>query len=257
MVEDPYKVLGVSENATKEEIKKAYRQKAKEYHPDLHPNDPEAARKMNEINEAYDMLNNPEKYRNRNNAGYQQRGSYGNYGGSQGYGGQNYGGGQGYGSQDYDRGAYSGGWGPYGGFGVFEEFFGFGFGGSEPQRPQTEPGDDADIRQAVDFINMQQYKYADDTLNSIPGAKRDARWYYLSALANYGMNNQIYAVDQIQRAIQKDPSNAVYRRTLQSFQMRSRQYDQNGEEFQSYATSLNRACTTFCLMQFFCMFCRC
>ena len=63
MISDPYKILGVSENATKEEIKKAYRKKAKEYHPDLHPDDPDAERKMNEVNEAYDMLNHPEKYK--------------------------------------------------------------------------------------------------------------------------------------------------------------------------------------------------
>ena len=70
MVDDPYRVLGVSRDATKEEIKKAYRKKAKEYHPDLNPDNPKAAEKMNEINEAYDMLNNPEKYR-------RQQGSYG------------------------------------------------------------------------------------------------------------------------------------------------------------------------------------
>jgi curved DNA-binding protein CbpA len=63
MVRDPYEVLGISKNATKEEIKKAYHKKAREYHPDLHPNDPTATQKMNEINEAYDMLENPEKYR--------------------------------------------------------------------------------------------------------------------------------------------------------------------------------------------------
>lgn len=62
MVDDPYQVLGISHDASPEEIKKAYRRKAKEYHPDLHPNDPAAARKMNEVNEAYDMLTNPEKY---------------------------------------------------------------------------------------------------------------------------------------------------------------------------------------------------
>ena len=59
MIDDPYRVLGVSRDATKEEIKRAYRKKAKEYHPYLHPNYPIAAEKINEINEAYDLLNIP------------------------------------------------------------------------------------------------------------------------------------------------------------------------------------------------------
>ena len=63
MIKDPYQVLGISPGAAPDEIKRAYRQKAKEYHPDLHPNDPIAAQKMNEVNEAYDMLQNPEKYK--------------------------------------------------------------------------------------------------------------------------------------------------------------------------------------------------
>ena len=82
MVTDPRKVLGVSETASQDEIKRAYRRKAKECHPDLHPNDPDAAKKMNELNEAYDMLMNPEKYANRQ----QQQNPYGGnpYGGLRG-----------------------------------------------------------------------------------------------------------------------------------------------------------------------------
>ena len=49
---DPYQVLGVSPDATDEEIKQAYRRLAKKYHPDLNPGDEEAARKMQEINAA-------------------------------------------------------------------------------------------------------------------------------------------------------------------------------------------------------------
>ena len=88
---DPYKVLGVAPGASQEEIKKAYRKKAKEYHPDLHPNDPEAAQKMNEINEAYELLQNPEKYRSNQEEAQRQQQShtyYGSYGqgNQQGYG---------------------------------------------------------------------------------------------------------------------------------------------------------------------------
>ena len=63
MDKNPYQVLGVSENATEDETRQAYRTLAKKYHPDLNPNDPTAAQKMNEVNEAYDLLKNPQAYR--------------------------------------------------------------------------------------------------------------------------------------------------------------------------------------------------
>lgn len=55
---DPYQVLGVSRNDSDEKITKAYRQLAKKYHPDLNPNDPAAAKKMAEVNNAYDEIQN-------------------------------------------------------------------------------------------------------------------------------------------------------------------------------------------------------
>lgn len=60
---DPYEVLGVSRDASADEIKSAYRKLAKKYHPDLHPGDEECAKKMQEVNAAYDQITNPEKYR--------------------------------------------------------------------------------------------------------------------------------------------------------------------------------------------------
>ncbi len=59
MMSNPYAVLGVEPGTSQEDIKKAYRNLAKKYHPDLHPNDPVAASKMNEINAAYDILSKP------------------------------------------------------------------------------------------------------------------------------------------------------------------------------------------------------
>ena len=120
MVNDPHRILGVSEGASQDEIKRAYRRKAKECHPDLHPNDPDAARKMNELNEAYDMLMNPDKYARRQ----QQQNPYGSgnpyggnpygnpYGGSQGSYGNPYGSGQSSQQGGYSRqgGSGYGGW---------------------------------------------------------------------------------------------------------------------------------------------------
>lgn len=61
MARDPYEVLGVSRSATAEEIKTAYRKLARQYHPDVNPNNPEAGEKFKEINEAYQILSDTEK----------------------------------------------------------------------------------------------------------------------------------------------------------------------------------------------------
>ena len=58
---DYYNVLGINKNATTDEVRKAYRKLARKYHPDLNPNNKEAEKKFQEINEANEVLSDPEK----------------------------------------------------------------------------------------------------------------------------------------------------------------------------------------------------
>lgn len=243
MVSDPYSVLGISKDASKEEIKKAYRRKAKEYHPDLHPNDPKAAEKMNEVNEAYDMLSNPEKYRQREQQQSGYRGS--GYAGNSSYGGY-YGNGTGQSERQSGYGSFD-----------FEDIFGFGQRYQTPQKPTPMPGDSNDIRRVIDFICMGRYDFACQILNTIISTERDARWHYLNALANYGKGNQIRAVEEIERALQMDPQNQTYRQAYQCMRQTGTAYYAAGEDFQQYAEQMHKTCMGLCLAQFFCLFCRC
>ncbi len=226
MIDDPYKVLGISRDATKDEIKKAYRKKAKEYHPDLHPDDPEAAKKMNEVNEAYDMLNNPEKYRNR-----QQQNPYSNqYGGTYEYNGQ---------SSSFN----------------YDDIFGFYGRTYEQVQPKTQADDSQEIKQAIYFINIRQYQSANDILIRIISSARNARWYFLSALANQGLGNTVLASEQIDMALRMEPNNVEYQRVKQSLYRNSYSYNDVGKEFQKYAEGMDKFCLAYCFSQFFCMFC--
>ena len=121
---DYYEVLGVEKNASADEIKKAYRKKAIQYHPDRNPGDKEAEEKFKEAAEAYDVLSNPDK-----RARYDQFGHAG-VSGAAGNGGP-FGGFSGGMSMDDIFSMFGDIFGGHGGFGGFG---GFGGGGSSQQR---------------------------------------------------------------------------------------------------------------------------
>ena len=121
---DYYEVLGIGKNATDTEIKSAYRKLAKKYHPDLNPGDKEAEEKFKEVNEANDVLSDPEKRRRYDQFGF--AGVDPNYGAGNG---ANYGGfGGGVDLNDLFGDLFGGGFG--GGFG------GFGGGRQNPNAPR-------------------------------------------------------------------------------------------------------------------------
>lgn len=64
---DYYKILGVDRNIPQDQVREAYRKRAKLFHPDLHPNDPKAKAKFQALNEAYDVISDPEKRKSTTN----------------------------------------------------------------------------------------------------------------------------------------------------------------------------------------------
>jgi molecular chaperone DnaJ len=193
MINDPYQVLGLSPGASDEEVKKAYRKLAMQYHPDRNPGDEEAARKMQEINAAYEAIKNPEK------AGPRQ--SYGSYD-------------------------------PFGGF-------------------EREEGDQY-LRSAQQYIRFHRYREALNVLQNCQ--TRSGRWYYLSALANHALGNEVTAMEHIRKAVSMEPDNYEYLQALEYMENGGQAYRQQAGNYRTF-TFGQSSCMPLCLCWFFQLFC--
>lgn len=179
MREDPYQVLGVSRDASDEEIKIAYRRLAKKYHPDLHPGDEEAAKQMQRINAAYEQIKNPEQAQS----------------------------------------------------------------GYDPFRNARQDDDSRYHQAAWQYIRYRRYQEALNALQS--SAVRNAQWYYLSALANEGLGNQVTAMEHIRRAVSMEPDNLQYLRTLEMMENGGAYYRSQAGNFRGF--TMYSPCASFLL----------
>lgn len=192
MIANPYEVLGVSPSATDDEVKKAYREMSRKYHPDSYTNNPLsdlAEEKFKEVQEAYDQI-----MKERANGGYQG-----------------------------------------------------GFSGQQSGYSYSNNGGDANVQMqaAANYINARHYREALNVLSGI--SNRNAQWYYYSAAANYGMGNNIVAMQHAQQAAAMEPNNPEYTKMVNQMQWQGQRYQNTGYGYgrQSYGTG-NLCCDLWC-----------
>lgn len=213
---DPYKVLGVSRDASMDEIKKAYRSLSRKYHPDANINNPlkdEAEAKFKEVLQAYQQIVDERE------RGQSSEGSYGNAG-------------------------------SYGGFD------GFGGFGSYSQGAQSSSGNsetDMHLHAAGRYLQAGRYQEALHVLEGIK--ERTALWYFYSASANAALGNNITAKEYARKAVEMEPDNYQFKLLLSNLENGGNWYRQT-QSMYGYPTTINiDCCTKLCIANLACNLC--
>ncbi|MDO4262435.1 MAG: J domain-containing protein [Eubacteriales bacterium] len=208
---DPYEVLGVSRNASDEEIKKAYRRLSRKYHPDANVNNPNAAQaeeKFKQVQAAYDQIMREKEQ------------GYSGYGSTNGYGG----------------------YGSYGGFG------GSGASGTGQNSEYVNY-----LNAAMNYIRAGRYNEALNVLSGM--GQKTARWYYLSAIANNGLGNNVVALEHARRAAAMEPNSFEYRSLVQQLEGGQGWYDQMSAPYGGMSVMGNDFCCKLCIANMVCNMC--
>lgn len=204
---DPYSVLGISRDASDEEIKKAYRRLSRKYHPDANINNPnkeQAEEKFKEVQQAYEQIMKEREY------------------------------------------GSSGGYNSYGGFG--------GYGGFGSQGQNTYQDEEAVRRQAAsNYIQSGHYREAMNVLSSLK--QKNGQWYYLSAMANMGLGNNVNALENARTAVSMEPDNMQFRMLLQRLEGGGAWYQEQQNPFGGMPTAGSDYCMKLCLANMVCSMC--
>ncbi len=219
MIQDPYQVLGVDEHVSDQELKKAYRDLSKRYHPDANPdNMEEAEAKFKEIQEAYRQIVTA---RERGTSAYGTSSGGTSYGSYQGYGG-------------------------------FDEFFQQWAGYRDASFEER-----TEHQAARNYINNGYYREAMNALNQVPELERTARWYYYAAYASQGMGSNLTAMEYAKRACDLEPNHREYQMLLRQLQNGGTWYTTQGEHYGGFNPVSNPAgwCLSMCALNLLCNCC--
>lgn len=225
---DPYQILGVSGNASDDDIKKAYRTLSRKYHPDANVNNPNkdaAEEKFKEIQRAYQDIMKMRSGDYSSDCGY---GSGGNSGGYSSYGG-------------------------FGGFGQGGYYGGASFHGQQARYRQAGAEGSDYMRSAEAYIRAGYYKEALNVLNQMQD--RNSLWYYYSAVANLAMGNNIIAKEHATKAVSMDPDNWEYRHLLERIESGATWYQGRTTYYGGMRPMGSNLCVKLCIANAICNIC--
>ena len=254
---DPYKILGISRDASDDEVKKAYRQLSRKYHPDANVNNPnkdKAEEMFKLVQQAYQQVMY-ERQHPYSSAGQGSWSRPGNQSAGRPYGSSGTSSGQTW--QDENGTTYT----YYGNFEDFSDFWteffsSYGFGTQGASQDNSEEA--IHLRAAASYINHGMFQEALNVLSAME--ERSAQWYYYSAAANSGIGNDAVALEHAQRAASMEPNNPNYQSMLQQLQSGNRWYTSRSQTYGgpvSAGGQCMRVCAAYLCINALCNICCC